>query len=478
MLARKLASDFESTPVGIQFQASADNLWHRIAGGTEATGDRLDVSLIQQARAVTSIVTVTDDPDVPGLKVAAGREWLSQVKAKISGDRQRRWIVIIDNAERGHFLQSLVDLPDADFVRVGDAPEALKLASQRFVGAARQELRGCLFLLLTNNDGFASSLEAGINAQHQGMLTRTNLPLPGPVEKETVVRVNTNRLNPISYWYCLDRAGPTEKEAVYSALNGASTFPASFAAVDAAIKSSTRLGRRAKSCLLSLIILTEAENDYAPVMAALGDVWRKEVDYRWISIATFDGRWAQQVLPSRDAGLLESEWMLRVVILGGTFVRTLLSGDPARLGSSKQLLEKLKTSYGPGTWQVTLEKNEADLKAMIDAWPDVSDVNVSGFWSMGQKRSTMYEPVLQQLLGDFNQGGSGFLGYRPDKIVTSYVPCSILSAASSSIDDINNAIYRDAHVFEFTAIEKLSADLVQGYLRAKLPNYVEVVREQ
>jgi hypothetical protein len=126
------------------------------------------------------------------------------VLKRVEGDRDRRWIVVLDNAERGHFIQSLVDLSDVDFLRMRDQPQAAGLAAQRFVGHARTTLRGCLFVILTNSVPFADAVDDAINSQHKGMLVRTDLPLPGPKEKETVVRVNTNRLNRISYWYCLD----------------------------------------------------------------------------------------------------------------------------------------------------------------------------------------------------------------------------------------------------------------------------------
>jgi hypothetical protein len=49
-------------------------------------------------------------------------------------------------------------------------------------------------------------------------MTLDQLPMPDGAEKETVVRVNTNRLNRVPYWFCLDKAGPEEKLAVKTAL--------------------------------------------------------------------------------------------------------------------------------------------------------------------------------------------------------------------------------------------------------------------
>jgi hypothetical protein len=477
MFARKLASDFESTPPVGALRPDKENLWHRIAGA-----DRLDAQLIQQWRAQTTIVNITNDTSVPGTRVSANESWITNLIQMIRPEQGRRWIVIADNAEQGYFVQGLLGLSDAQFIAAqGGSPQArTELAAQRFVMFARNELRSSLFIVLTNNNSFAHALESGVNDQHQGMLARENLPLPGSQEKETVVRVNINRLNPLSYWSCLDRAGPTEKVEVYRALSGASTFPASFAAVNNAIQSSGRQGRRASSCLLSLIILTGTEIGHSDIVSQIGGVWRREVDYQWLSSTLLDERWAQATLPMLDAKLLESEWMLRVVVLGGPFVRALLSGDRAIMHHCSNLLEQLKTSAAsrPGTWGTTIDNAERDLRAMVDAWPDTSAIDTRAFWSLGQRRSGTYEPLLRSLLGQFDVGGPGFLGYRPDYIVTPFTPCSVLSAAAENSDAINRAIRQNAHVFEFTAIDALSEVTIRSYLTLKLSNYVEITREQ
>jgi hypothetical protein len=260
-------------------------------------------------------------------------------------------------------------------------------------------------------------------------------------------------------------------------LSGAETFPGSFAAVDSAIKSSVRLGRRAKTCLLTLIVLTKLIDRNE--LSNIGKVWRDEVDHTWLSIQNFDELWATPMLSSVDASLLESEWTLRVVVMGEEFTKALLSGVPAQESKCQQLLVQLKQGYGPGTFQRTLDANRADLTQMVDAWPDNSSVDITtSFWRLGQRRSTAYEPVLTRLLPGYNKVQDGFLSYRPDYVAAPYIPCSILAAGTANIEKINEAIYRDAHALEFTAMEQFSVANVRTYLQTKLKNYVEVVREQ
>jgi hypothetical protein len=477
MFARKLATDFESTPATGTVDPTRENLWHRISGGTQGQSARLDGALIVAARAATSLISVTDDATIGGVVIADDKDWLEKLVAKVAGDPARRWIILLDNAERGHFIQSLVDLPDVEFIRTRDQPETAFLAAQRFVGYARTKLRGCMFVVLTNSQPFAQTVDDSVNAQHKGMLVRTDLPLPGASEKETVVRVNTNRLNRVSYWYCLDRAGPTEKSAVYTALSGAETFPGSFAAVDTALRSSTRTGRRAKTCLLSLIVLSR-DIDQAQLQN-VGQVWRDEVSHGWLSIVNYDKAWASSILPATSAELLESEWMLRIVAIGEPFSKSLLSGDPAHEQQCVSLLNALKRAYGPGTHQSTLDVNRADYVRTVDNWLDTRTIDIeASFWRIGQRRSVVYEPILTRLLPGYNQTQSGFLSYRPDYVAAQFKPCSILAAGSADISRINDVIKRDAHVFEFTAMDQLTTNGVRSYLQQKLQNYVDIVREQ
>ncbi|MGK8709817.1 hypothetical protein ACRS5L_25770 [Metapseudomonas otitidis] len=477
MFATKLANDFKSTTNQKPITASKENLWHRISGGTDGYTAKLDENLINGATNTTSVINITNDSSVNGTLINEDKKWLTELIPKIESNTDRRWIVILDNAERGHFIQSLLDLSDAEFMERKDDKSTIQIAAQRFVGYARTKLRGCLFVILTNSQTFKEHLTEAINSQHRGMLEATSLPLPGAQEKETVVRVNTNRLNNFSYWYCLDKAGPNEKIAVYNALNGAETFPGSFAAVDAAIKSSTRVGRSANTCLLSLIIFTK-DTDKSEI-DKLGTIWREEINYKWLSVTTFNGGWATNIKNTREAALLESEWNLRVITIGEEFIKSLLTQTPRDLDLCSKLISRLKKNFGAGVHQKTLEQHRSEIRQLIDSWTinNNSDIETN-FWSLGQRRSTIYEPILTKILNNYNKTSPGFLSCRPDTVISKFTPCSILSAKTSEIKDINRAIRREAHTFEFTAIQNPTAKNIQIYLEGKLKGYIEVVQEQ
>jgi hypothetical protein len=474
LLARKLADDYASTrkalDSGEKLEADPENLWHRVTGGSLGRpGTRINAGLIIAATQQTTVREIEND-----------KEWAKKAIAWQLAQAGRCTVFVVDNAERNYFLQGLVDLSDADFLKLGDQSRALALAAERFVALCRNELRGCLFVMLTNNGEFAIAFDEKANAQHRGLLSFAEIPLPGSKEKETVVRVNTNRLNPISYWYCLDKAGPEEKRAVYTALRGATTFPDSFAAVNTAIRNApaSRIGRPARKCILTLVILSAVERDAAKILADLGELERTEVDHKWLSITVCARGWATSILPKAiDARLLESEWQLRVAVLGPPFVAALLSADQQNLERVEALLAEIEKTHGPGTWEATRKATAGEMAVLVDSF-NLDTSGLDKFWALGQGRAQVYEDVLRGIYPDYNSCAPGSLTYRPDRVITPFTPCSILAAESGNSDDINKSIRREAHVFEFTAVKDLTVEAVRKYLAAKLPNYVTVTREQ
>jgi hypothetical protein len=468
LFANKLVSDFGAAREAIlrgPIEIDENNLWHRM---TSAGG--VSPELVERATLNTEVLHIEDD-----------REWVSRAVNWKEGRPGRHCIIIADNAERDYFVQSLLGLSDADFLRFGSQEAAYRTAAQKLVALARGQLRGCLFLLLTNNELFLLNLDEYVEAQHSGLLRTSTIPLPGSREKEVVVRVNTNRLNRISYWFCLDKAGPDEKKNVYKSLGGASTFPDSFAAVNRAIRTAeaSRIGRPAKKGVISLMVLHGKDTLPGDALSDLGELERTDFAEDWLSINTFRKKWATRIMDdNREADLLESEWQLRVVTFGPRCVASLLNIADDHVNAWKYLLELLRTVHGPGTWESTRESYARELRELMDSWPSISDTDLTDFWHSGQSRSRDYEGRLRVILPGYNTGGTGFLTYRPDYIVTPFRPCSILEASSVDGMAINTAIRRDAHVYEFVAIADPTSREIQNYLRAKVRNYVSIVQEQ
>lgn len=467
LFARKLASDIERTRVAIgkgTFEPDSSNLWHRISG----TAD-LVATLIMNATAHVSVKEVENT-----------KEWVAEAAGWLNPLENRHCILIADNAERAYFRQGLLNLSDAEYLQMGETEEAMKMVAQNMVAHFRSDLRGLLLVILSNDDDFLLTFLDAVDRQHEGLASLSCLPLPHGADKETVIRVNTNRLNPISYWFCLDKAGPPDKRAIRSALLSPSTYPTAFAAVDGAIRSASpsRVGRPAKKNLLSLVVLSGDDQPPRIVLDPLGLPSREDFAEGWAAARVYSKDWVVGALQNqRERQLLESEWDLRIVVLGPPFVSALLSGDD-RVDLCIDVISRLEQVLGPGTHSTTREAWRQEIEAFLRNWPATGDVNLATFWNKGQARSNDYEEVLRAFLTGYDRGGVGFLGYRPDYCVSKFKPCAVTAAISDEINAINVAIKRDAHMFEFTAQRTPSAESIRSYLNGKLVNYLNITQEQ
>lgn len=461
LLTRKLASDFETTKRDSHgLEPDSNNFWHRVSGGSS-----LDAATIRDATAMTDFFTIPNH-----------KTWQGEVASFVAGQRANARVLLADNAERTYFRQGLVEMTDMEYLTAEGQPGLNRLAAQRLVDQLRTSMRGTLLVLLSNSAEFLTGLQDEVEQQHAGLMSVTNLELPGPRDKETVIRVNTNRLNQASYWAAIDQGTIADREALKSALGGDTTFPDSFRAVDSA--SRNRTGRPALRNVISLLVLTDTE-DASVDLAGIGAVKRTEVDEAWLRVQIFEEGWAPREIGDREAGLLESEWTLRIAVLARPFVRALLAGraDSIQRAQVAALLEELKTFQGPGTKASSRANYTERLRRHVAEWT-ASDYDLASFWSAGQSRSTQYEPALVQVLPGYNTSASGFLSYRPDFVVNDFTPCAVSDAPDDTNDAIRAAIRRSAHVFEFTAIAAGDPGLVKSYLASKLPNYVRVTQEQ
>jgi hypothetical protein len=470
LFATKLRDDFvRSKDAGAQELRDPNNLWHRVTGGPDLSSE-----LIAVATASSDLLLVEDQ----AAWVESTAEWLKHRS-------DRRCVVIADNAERPYFRQGLVDVSDADFIRLQGDPKLTELAAQRLVAHCRSDFRGALFVVLSNDDVFLLALDEAVEGQHAGLLTLTQLPVADARTKETVVRVNTNRLNRLSYWYCLDKARPDEKSAVKRALEGASNFPDSFQAVDTAIRTAPpgRIGRPARQNVITLVALTELETTSNCDPTPYGELQRTEVAHEWCSIHVFGKAWAPPELGLREASLLESEWVLRLAILGAPLARSLIEiaeSRPSRAAheaACRGLFEDLRTFHGPGAHEDTRSLFRRAFEKAVDCWP-VSTADLEQFWAQGLTRSRVYESALSTVLPGYNTAAEGFLTYRPDLVVAPFRPCSIVAAIADDPAAINAAIRRDAHVFEFTATNAYTPATIRSYMAEKFSNYVQVMQEQ
>lgn len=469
LLANKLTQDFNETEsqsrVSNPLEYNQANIWHRLVSGFGKNPELI--------RSNTSSAAL--------LHIENQKDWVSKAKGFCGSNSTRTCLIVADNCERDYFVQGLLGMTDDQFLQIGRTDALISAAAQRFVALCREDLRGAMIVMFTNDDIFSIAFEDEVNKQHKNLVETTNMPTPGAREKETVVRVNTNRLNPFSYWYCLDRAGVEEKKNVLHTINDAKGFKDVFEAVDRAIQkaSPTRIGRPPKKCLLTLFLMTDSRDITGLIEnLGLGDFERNVTPNTFVDVVTYKDGWASPFAlgDDRQKRLLQSEWSFRIVLVGNQFASALLSGS--QNGLVKNIIELSLRYHGPGTQAVTLESYRSEFASLLSRFNGITVSDLSSFWSAGQLRSQDYERSLKNLFPTYNTGSTGFLNYRPDLVIEPYVVCELSQSASDNDGHINDAIRRNAIACEFTAIKELSLSTLQTYLNRKLPNYVEVLQEQ
>ena len=468
VLANKLTGDFTRTQNSIEeskLSYDPDNIWHRICAGVS---ERTHIENIKSSTSATAV-----------LQVENKQNWVSEAESMVRGNHDRACLVIADNCEKDYFLKGLLNISDDAYLQSGRSTTAIRAAAHCFVELCRTTLRGCLFIFFTNDEEFAIAFDQQVNGQHSGLVDIRDLKMPDDSQKEVIVRINVNRLNPFSYWLCIDRAGPAEKSAVWTTLKGADTFPAAFLAVDNAIRSSVRNreGRPARKCVLNAFVLTNSTridqslgSDAATADAE--DLFQGE-NFR---IRLYRGGWELFFGGQREHRMLASEWHLKLVIAGESVVSALLSGNLA----AKRLIEQSVVYHGPGTHQTT---KEAYAQTLMGIDSEISNnfhtPDNATFWAKGGVRSHDYEAKLREFFPGYNTKGFGYLNARPDWVVGNYTPCSVLSAADSTVESINAVIRRDGNAVEFTAIKDFTFEKLISYLKdQKISNYVATVQEQ
>lgn len=468
VLANKLSGDFEITKKHASTEKiifDSDNIWHRItAGANEAL----------KSENISSAIR-----DTVLLLAENKQTWVSDAEQIVSGNKDRACLVIADNCEKDYFLKGLLNVSDEVYLQTGRSATAIRSAAHRFVELSRTSLRGCFFIFFTNDEDFALAFDNHVNEQHKGLVDIRDLKMPPDNQKEAIVRINVNRLNRLSYWVCIDRAGPAEKSAVWQTLKSAETFPATFHAVDNAIRSSVqnRQGRPARKCILNAYVITNAENVNGMINKELdcGDYEDIFLGSNFV-IRTYKAMWGSLFGDRREHQMLSSEWLLKVIVSSDRVASAILAGDDL----AKEIISATTTYHGPGTWEKTKQQYQADLQSLDEALSNKIRVpENSAFWAKGSVRNSDYEGQLKQFFPSYNTSGSGFLSARPDLINSDYVPCTVLHAANEQPETINTAIRREANTIEFTAIKDFTSQKLINYLNSnKIKNYINAVQEQ
>lgn len=479
LFSLQLEKGFERASAGQPAPRGA-NLWHALVADEPGTQE--------------IIRTATDHTTLRRVLPASG--WLEEERRFAKADKHPVRIFVIDDAHKDAFLREWAGLNQGEYLRLkADGKEAVALSSvaQQLVQDCRGDFQRSLFLLLSNNSDMMARLKSHLDESHLGLSTLLELPIPQPELKEEIVRTNTNSLNRVSYWYCLDRAGPEEKQSVHRVLKGSGGFTDSFQAISRALSSEAARKRTGRPANKNLITLVTLGTDPLTAKAFLDD---QELTTAAEAIDHHDGKhhavwllkdaWAsildtaQNTNLSRRARMVESEFALRWVTLDMTATHALLQVPPSPGDLGERLLEIIR--FFPSIAKPNEIKKQAERSQKLDSeldtsgWaPELITDFATRFREMGQRRSTEYEKVLMARLNGYSRGFQVYPAVKPDFIVDEYTPCAVTRSASDSPKAIEDAIRRTCHAIEFTA--HLQADMkgLVEYVLSKVERYAEML---
>ncbi len=474
LFAQTLEKDFLNSTGS----ASPDpgNLWHALAGGSPPNS-----ATIARATQTTAFHRVDARPN-----------WLATEREFAKQNTQAIRIFLFDDAQKDPFVREWADLPQPDYARLkaeGHRGTALESVAERIVEDCRGDFRRAVFVLLSNDSVYLDDLQTQIDRSHQGLALRVELPLPAPAVKEEIVRINTNLLNPRSYWFCLDQGGPDEKKHALSTLKGDRGFLDSFQAISRALAAqqrAKRAGRPANKNLLTLVTLGTVPAEVVSFLEDRAMEPDEQNSGRHLGVWMFRNRWASALKlepggdHSRRASLVESEFSLRWVAFDMVATR-ILCDAPDDDGLAAKLITVLRHAPSIGASREVkvhdkgvIDQTNADLDRLASD-PEVSAF-AKRFTSLGQQRSQIYEPAIAKRMGlPLSRGLREWTSLKPDVILEEYKPCAVTSAPTSDDKAIELAIKRGCHVIEMTAHLRADMDGLDAYLGNKVKVYAELL---
>lgn len=449
------------------------NLWVVLAGG-----DSRDRGVSEQAARTTEL-----------RRISAQVDWLKKERAFAQDNHSEMRVFLIDDVHKDVFLREWAGLTAGEYTRFkvdGHVATVLETVAQQLVDDCRGDFRRSLFVLLSFDRYLLDQLHEQLERSHKGLSRLLSLPLPAPALKEKIVRTNTNRLNRWSYWYCLDRGGPKEKQWAYDTMVGSGGFIDSFKAIGRSLTvPESRKGRPANKNLMTLVTLG---SDPLTIQSYIDDRElhpNESTPGNHVSTWLFRHQWASALAKDDDvyarrAELLESEFTLRWVTLDMRTVWWLCTapdGDPI----CSKLVELMRASPSIGDGQdekEALQTLARDVDQAIEALEtsEAQPAFEARFRGAGQVRSIEYEQALGRRFGlELSKGLVELPSVRPDLTLSQYDPCAVTRATSREPKAIKTAIRRTCHVIEFTA--HLQSDLrgLDDYLRDKVDVYAALL---
>lgn len=268
----------------------------------------------------------------------------------------------------------------------------------------------------------------------------------------------------------MDKAKKEVRENLYDKMKDATTFPQIFnVANEAFSEAAPRQGRPSNKCILSFVLCINNFEEAQNIASVLAGKLLEEpnFDNEIAKIYTLTDGYCKQVLgDSNKSEMLESEFTMNLIILSDLWFAKLLGGDRAK----EVAIETLKALI-----DVNNQSKITKCKELLDVDGAIANDELNKFWGLGATRANRYEPLLKSYFSRYNHTFSSSTNKRPDILVSEYVPCSLLIAATKQ--EIKDMIKRTCHAIEITSIKDADGRKVKDYLKKKLPNYIELIME-
>lgn len=488
LFCKRLFEDFQRTKgdsskeIAPQYKPDlSSNLWHAMIASAEPSEE--------QIREVTRSSRV--------LQVSAGE--LGKLRDTGVESEIRVRVVLLDDAHKDSIVRPWTDLEAAEFYEAKQrGPDALLgRVAQDIDTACRSKMRRSVIIMCSNDRKWLEDLKGHLDRCFDGLAELIEMPVPQPEAVERIVRTNTNRLNKVSYWYCVDAAKPEKRRNVRQTLMDRDKgFTNSFHAVSNSLAGDARRsGPPRDRNVLTLVTLG------AKCAAVQEFLDEREIIAQPLHVGSLHhlgawemrDAWASKIGENRRAArMLESEFMLQWVSLDMTATYALL--QPPGTTSLGDELWKIVTRHPFENDLAQWKQTCLDVSTKLDNQPySPQDIQLltKEFERMGQNRSTVYEPALRvRAGGDYGKGFACFRSVRPDFIVRrtvdsveygEYSACEMTTASPKSDADrdidkaIADALLRTGHVIEFTAFLGDKLENLDKYLHGKIQTYVNLL---
>lgn len=246
----RLEEDYTRSAGGQTTPDTQRNLWHLLVAADSP--DEAGIAQVTKESAVSRV-----DP--------SSEDWFTRVETAAAADRNNRVrIFLLDDAHQVDAMRGWLGISHVDFAtmqRLGES-DVRRAVAQKINASCRGAFKRSIFVMFSNDREWVDQIHAELERWFRGLSAIVELPMPEAPVLERIIRTNTNLLNRMSYWYCLDAAKLTQRQEVRATLLARRGFTESFEKVSETLSTRGRRdGRPGNRNVLTLVTLASSLHD-------------------------------------------------------------------------------------------------------------------------------------------------------------------------------------------------------------------------